>query len=148
MWTLQKSAPNNSCKNHPTSCFLPDGKPRHQETLQSSKVASWTHEAQFVLYYHKRMLTPIPLKIVSPVVENLLCVATGETMSYAAICMAVYTIYTLPGGWHPRRHNSFQAAVVSVVLRCFLSFRTCFVTKKESEKFSYISSYLYLALWW
>lgn len=129
MWTLQTPDPNYPRNNDPTPCFLPDGKLRHRETLQSSEVASWTHEVWFVLYYHKHILTPTLLQTVFPVAENLLCVATGETTSYAAIYMGIYTIYTVQGKWHPRKHNSFQAAVVSLVLRCFLSFRTCFAAK-------------------
>lgn len=134
------------CNNHLASCSLPDSKPSHQENLQRSKAASWTHETWLVLSYRKRIRTPIALNPASPVAGNLLCVATGETVSYNAICVGIYTIYTPPGRWHPKRLNSFQAAVVSLVLRRFLSFRTCFVLKKELKKFSYITSFLYLAL--
>ena len=146
MWTLQASC-RQPCKSNLTLCSLPHSKTRHQENLQSSKVASWTLEARFILCYHKHVVTPVPLQTVSPVAGNLLCVAIGETMSYAAICMGIYTIYTAPGRWHPRRQKSFQVAVVSLVLRCFLSFRMCFVIRKELEEFSYIFWYLYLSLW-
>lgn len=144
-WTLQMSC-RQHCNDHLTRCSLPDGKLRHQGNLQSSKALSCTHKAQFVLYYHKHIVTSIPLRH-SPVAENLFCVAIGETMSYAATYMCIYTIYTPPCGRHPWRHHSFQVAVVSLVLGCFLSFRICLALKKELEKFSYISSYLYLALW-
>lgn len=49
------------------------------------------------------MVAPIPLRTVSPVAGNLLCVAIGKTMNYAAIYTGVYTIYTPPGQLAPQK---------------------------------------------